>query len=320
MSDWVFGVDGGGTNSRILVESLDGRTLYESGGGSTNLDANAAEEVSEVLERLLAGAFGHGLEPGGCKAGYIGSAGVDTEADALTMETLLRNAFTRAAARAGNTAGSLPVFGASNDAEPALVGALADTEGFLLIAGTGSIAYGRTHDGEKARAGGWGHFLGDEGSAFWLAFEGVKRGIRSSEGRDLASGLLDAALDHFGLPDAGSLLPFTYWRFDKARFASFAPRVTALASAGDRLAAAIVAQAAEELTALVRSVHAKLAPRLQRSRLALYGGLLSGNLALKTAVSELVTATIPAMELVEPLGNAQAGACRLARESLRLAR
>jgi N-acetylglucosamine kinase-like BadF-type ATPase len=108
-------------------------------------------------------------------------------------------------------AGEPPAIGAGNDAEPALAGALADVEGFLLIAGTGSIAFARSSAGERARSGGWGHFLGDEGSAFWIAFEAIKRGIRSSEGRDRPSRLLDAATKHFGLDNAQALIPLTYW-------------------------------------------------------------------------------------------------------------
>ena len=198
----------------------------------------------------------------------------------------------------------------------ALSGALGDVEGFLLVAGTGSIAYGRTRTGKSARAGGWGHHLGDEGSAFWIAFEGIKRGIRSAERRECASGLIDAAIAHFGLPDMPSMIPFVYEHFSKARIASFAPIVAGLAEAGDPLARVILDAAAVELAALVVSVHDRLAGEMLHRRLALYGGLLANNHALRSEVVARIGVRLPDLEIVEPAGDATQGACRLARTML----
>lgn len=319
MGGWIFGIDGGGTGSRIRVESLPGSLLHQGQGGSTNIASNDPGVVSVELERLIAGAFETGLDPAACLAAYIGSAGVDRPDDRSMMANMLRASFFKAAGLTEGKAdrqGTGPQCGAGNDAEPALTGALGDLEGFLLIAGTGSIAYGRTRAGKTARAGGWGHHLGDEGSAFWIAFEGIKRGIRASEGRDTASGLIDAAVSHFGLPDAPSLIPFTYRNFDKARIASFAPLVAMLSDSGDALARSILDSAAAELAALVVSVHDRLAPDIDHRRLALYGGLLDNNRALRSDVTTRLHTCLPALEIVEPAGNAQEGACRLARSLL----
>lgn len=315
---WVFGIDGGGTSSRLRAESLSGTTLYEGGAGSTNINSNSPDSVLGTLATLLGGAFASGLSPLACRAGFIGSAGVDSEAGRRTMLGALGQAFRQAAA-SGNAddQGLHPILGAGNDAEPALVGALADTEGYLLIAGTGSIAYARSESGASARSGGWGHLLGDEGSAFWIAFQGMARGLRSIEGRDLQSAVLDAALEYFGLPDPQALIPFVYAHFDKARIASFAPRVAALATDGDLLARAIIEQAATELAGLVVSVHRQLGSVVRRSRLALYGGLLEKNAGLRTAVARQLERAVPDITIVQPKGDAQAGACLLARSLLR---
>jgi N-acetylglucosamine kinase-like BadF-type ATPase len=314
--DWVFGIDGGGTSSRIRAESLSGSLLYQGSGGSTNLNASDARSVSAELGRLVSGALASGLDPAECRSGFIGSAGVDLEQDRETMATALSEAFHGAARRARpDTVRRLygPAFAAGNDAEPALVGALDDLEGFLLIAGTGSIAFGRTRAGERARAGGWGHFLGDEGSAFWIAFEAVKRGIRAGESRDVQTTLLESALLHFRLQDAQSLIPFTYGNFNKATIASFAPLVAGAAAAGDALARDIMEHAAKELATLAISVFDALASRMVHPRLALYGGLLDKNEWLNAQVSARISAARPALAVVKPIGDAQTGACRLAR-------
>jgi N-acetylglucosamine kinase-like BadF-type ATPase len=312
MNEWVLGIDGGGTSSRIRVESMAGETFYQGSDGSTNLNSNDAAAVTTVLARLVSGAIAAGLDPEGCRAGFIGSAGVDLDEDRATMAEALANAFRSAAGSARKSTG--PAFAAGNDAEPALVGALADVEGYLLIAGTGSIALARTESGDSARSGGWGHFLGDEGSAFWIAFEAIKRGIRAKEGRDEQTRLLESALAHFGLADAPALIPFTYWDFDKARIASFAPRVAEAAEAGDALAAGIMDAAAAELAALAVSVHDMMEPRIVRKRLALYGGLLEKNRRLRSDVAGRILAARPGITIIEPAGDAQTGACRLARE------
>jgi len=312
MTSWVFGIDGGGTSSRLRAESLQGEPLYGGQGGSTNPNSNDAAAVSATLRGLLAGAFSSGLDPAGCRAGFIGSAGVDRPGDRPRMVEALSGAF---AAAAGGVAA--PPCAAGNDAEPALVGALGDTEGFLLIAGTGSIAYGRARDGSSVRSGGWGHFLGDEGSAFWIAFEAIKRGIRSSEGRDLATGLLEAAVNHFKLADERAFIPFTYSTFSKASTASFAPVVAEHAERGDALGMAIMEGAVAELAALAGSVYLRFKDSVSHPRVALYGGLLDKNRWLRAEVSKRIRADYPGLEPVDAVGDAQAGACRLARELAR---
>ncbi len=319
MIEWVFGIDGGGTSSRIRAESLAGSLLYQGYGGGTNLNARDVQSVKQTLTRLISGALSSGLDPAGCRAGFIGSAGVDLDDDRATMAATLSDAFRDAARSSSPDADqeiATPAFAAGNDAEPALVGALADLEGFLLIAGTGSIAFGRTRSGERVRAGGWGHFLGDEGSAFWIAFEAIKRGIRSSEGRDSPTTLLESAVLHFGLSDAQALIPFTYLNFNKATIASFAPRVAEAAAAGDALALDIMDHAATELVALAVSVYDTLAGRMSSPRLALYGGLLEKNRWLDANVATRITAARPGLQIVQPMADAQTGACRLARDLL----
>ncbi len=262
-----------------------------------------------MLEGLLEGVLASGLDPRACLAGYIGSAGVDRVESKLAMVETVRRAFLSVA----HLTGTGPLLEAGNDAEPALSGSLGDVEGYLLVAGTGSIAYGRTRSGRTARAGGWGHHLGDEGSAYWIAFEGVKRGIRSAEGRERASGLIEAAIAHFGLPDMPSLIPFVYKHFSKARIASFAPVVARMAEDGDPLARIIMDGAAEELVSLVASVHARLAEEIVHGRLALHGGLMDKNRQLRDAVATLLRNRLPELEIVTAAGDAPEGACRLAR-------
>ena len=335
-SRWVFGIDGGGTSARLRVESLSGELLFYGEGGSSNLRSKSRDEVLANLTGLFARAFSEGgLRPWLCDAGFAGSAGVDRPADKEPFADLVREAFVAAArkdldvattltattttATTATTATrtpeppALPRIGAGNDSEPALAGAIGGMEGILLIAGTGSIAYGRCRDGTEARAGGWGHLLGDEGSAFAVAFEALKRGIRSSEGRDLPTSLLGRGLAFFGLGEAEDLLPFVYEGLDKTRVAKFAREVARARDEGDGLAAAIFEEAADDLAGLVLSVERRLGSHIADKSLACRGGLIEGDAWLKAALAARLAKAAPGVRLVEARADAATGAVMLAR-------
>lgn len=123
-----------------------------------------------------------------------------------------------------------------SDAEGALRGALGGRPGVLILSGTGSIVLGRDARGRLARAGGLGPLLGDEGSAFWLGREWLRR----------RPGAAPTARALSRRPDA------------VVRVAALAPGVLARARRGDRLARAIVAEGQAHLAALAAGVARRL--------------------------------------------------------------
>lgn len=302
MSGWILGIDGGGTNARVRVESADGRELYRGRGAGTNPNAGGFDRAVAAIRGLVLGALDlAGLDAGSCAAAYLGGAGVDRPAEREAMTAVLAGLLPGARVDAGN------------DAEAALAGALRSPEGYLLIAGTGSIALARSRDDGRCRAGGWGHWLGDEGSAFWLAFEGLKAGIRAHEGRAPATALGEAALEFFGLSGYEGLVGLVYAGFDKAAIARFAVAVEEARALGDPVAVALFDEAACELAALASSVYLRFGGRIAERRIALYGGLMDNNIYLRTALVSRLRACRPELEPVAPVGSAEEGACILAR-------
>lgn len=128
-----------------------------------------------------------------------------------------------------------------SDAQVALLGALGERPGVLLLSGTGSIVVGRDTAGRWARAGGFGPLLGDEGSAFWLGREWLRA---TTGGEDF-----QAARRFMRGPDA------------VARIAALAPRVLARARRGDRRARAIVSAGQAELARQALDVSRRLGLR-----------------------------------------------------------
>src|ERR1700733_7704143 len=87
-----------------------------------------------------------------------------------------------------------------------------DAPGIVVIAGTGSIAYGRNAGGEAARAGGWGHMIGDEGSGYWIGREALAAVMRGADGRGPETGLTAEILAHFDVEDVSRLPRIVYDR------------------------------------------------------------------------------------------------------------
>lgn len=146
-----------------------------------------------------------------------------------------------------------------NDVVCGWAGALGGDEGINVVAGTGSIAYGEWQ-GRSARAGGWGELFGDEGSAYWIAREGLAAFSRMSDGRQPRSPLHERVQAHFQLAADLDLCAAIYGdaRGARSAIARLAPLVTEAAAAGDATARDILASAGRELAALVQAVSAQL--------------------------------------------------------------
>ena len=121
-----------------------------------------------------------------------------------------------------------------NDMVCSWAGSLACADGISVIAGTGSMAYGE-YAGRQARCGGWGELIGDEGSAYWIAREGMNLFSRMSDGRVAARPAVSLVRERLGLDVDLYLCARIYGVGADRRdaFAQFAPLVHEAAQAGD---------------------------------------------------------------------------------------
>lgn len=163
-------------------------------------------------------------------------------------------------------------------AHRAAFGALA---GVLVIAGTGSIAYGKNEKGETARAGGWGPAVSDEGSAFWIGREAVSAALRL---HDQASnnGLYSSIAQFWKVESAEDVIRVA--NADASRnFADLSFLITTLADKGDATAQAIMTRAGQELAGLAATVITRLWPPDAVVRVALAGGVLQSSSLIRHA-------------------------------------
>ena len=298
---YYFGIDGGGTHSRIAITDRDGKVLARSEAGSTNIYSVSKDEAFANLSRLLDSALETaGIEKNNLASGCLGSAGLGREEE----EKLFRTFFDKL------LGAEFPVK-LCTDGEALLCGGLENLEGYCLIAGTGSIALGRSVDGRLVRSGGHGYMLGDEGSAAWTGRIAIARTLRSIENRDLRTEMLGDILKTAGLAKSDDLIRYVHHDADKAKIAALAPVVTVAGRKGDPLALDILRRGAEELALLVKSVRAQ-SPWISRKELVLAGGVMEHDEILTGMLKEILGNEFPDLAISPPKGSALEGACMLA--------
>jgi N-acetylglucosamine kinase-like BadF-type ATPase len=244
-----LGVDGGGSKTRFLLIDAEGRVR----GAHTDGPAYHVEIGLETLERMLAHGIERTLEQAGIAPATLTFAflGLPAYGEDRTVQAELDAA----------PAAALPngQYRCGNDMVCGWAGALAGAEGINIVAGTGSIAYGE-YAGRCARAGGWGELFSDEGSAYWLAREGLRLFSRMSDGRSPRGALYEILRRHFALSDDLDLCAALYGKStsQRSQLAQLSRLVAEAASAGDAAARGLFTQAVSELADIVDAVRDQL--------------------------------------------------------------
>jgi N-acetylglucosamine kinase-like BadF-type ATPase len=244
-----LGVDGGGTKTSYAVIDADGHVRARRVGPSVSHLAQGFARATELLLDGIGSTLREAaLAPTDLTYAFLGlpSYGEDS-ATTAQMDLMPAGLLEVARYRCGN------------DMLCSWAGSLACADGISVIAGTGSMAYGE-YAGRTARAGGWGELIGDEGSAYWIAREGMNLFSRMSDGRASRGPLYELVRTRFGVALDLDLCAHVYGESASARgaFAGFAPLVHEAAQAGDAAAAEIFRRGADELIQCVRAVRQSL--------------------------------------------------------------
>ena len=286
-TSFFAGVDGGGTKTTVICRTTDGVPLGQKTFGPFNLNGIGEDAFRLLLDEIT----GYLRSLGDCQGACIGASGVDNS----LLQVLAKDAFSNAGIR---------LFLLS-DYEIAHAGALGGEEGIIVISGTGSVCYGRTKDGRSARSGGWGHLIGDRGSAYGLGHDAlcaVARDIDGCAGHTVLTSLFS---NQKGLTDQNTIISYVYSN-DKRAVSSLAPMVDKACASCDPVAMRIVEDNAEDLLADVLAVSDRLA--LTGCRIALLGGLLENDTRFRECFVRILGQSRPDLEVVTPLHNAAEGA------------
>jgi N-acetylglucosamine kinase-like BadF-type ATPase len=256
----VLGIDAGGTKTVCHLADETGALIAEARGGGANLQAAGELHVEKVLHDVMEAAIGErDIVPA---AICLGIAGVDRPDDSAVVRGIMR--------RIGFKARTLVV----NDALVALEAGAPGVPGVVIISGTGSIAYGRNSQQQGARAGGWGHVLGDEGSGYWIGRAALRAVLREADRRGPRTALTQLLLEHFDVAEAQSLIHEVYQnRLRPAAIGALAECVQAAFTSGDAAATGILRAAADELESAGLSVARRLGLDNDRFPFILAGGI-----------------------------------------------
>jgi len=258
---YFLGVDGGQSNTTAIIGDENGRVLGLGLGGPSN-HAGAVDGQAKFVDAIRASVGAACMQAGledwvRFSSSCLGFSGGPADKQLLLGQILASDRLV-----------------VTDDATIALSGALAGDPGIVIIAGTGSIAFGRNVQGRTARAGGWGYLFGDEGGAFWIVREALRAALRWEEGWGSPTALRAILLDGTGARNMNDLMHRCYTaEFPRPRVASLALQVNYAAEAGDPLARQILRDAARELAVLARAVRCQLFDAPESVSCAYAGGV-----------------------------------------------
>jgi N-acetylglucosamine kinase-like BadF-type ATPase len=306
---YLIGIDGGGTKCLGVIADEGGKELAREQAGAANLQQRGVEKattvVKSVVDKLLESQNANPEQIACLVAGLAGAGREDVRERA---ELLIKNCWT-----------DVPVQ-VVTDADVALEGAFSGEPGIVLVSGTGSICYGKNASGQTARAGGWGHLLGDEGSATWIAIKALKSALMMWDGR-LPNGELRNKLGaQLGVEDIADMVPEFYrGRITVSQIAGLSKLVFEL-SDDDHAARQIVLRAGRELGKLVVAVVRSLAVEEHMAKVALVGGVFSDKANRKKLLGPLkdeITRVCPDVNFKNPELEPVMGAIAMAKKALK---
>ncbi len=305
---YYLGIDGGGTKTTCAVGD-ESRTLATATAGPSNIvrvgEAQARESLLRSVRQACAAA---GITMAQVSRTCVGGSGAARPELAEFVRSALAEILTT----------PIDVVG---DMQIALEAAFDTGPGVMVIAGTGSIAYGRDAQGTTVRAGGWGFAIGDEGSAHWIGRTAVNAVLRAADPRDGAT----SDVTPVGSSLAGALLKAWGVRSldDLARAANsipppdFARLFPAVAASEDDLAIHVLTSAGRELAAaaavVIRHLFAK--DRSAVVPVAMTGGVFRHAPLVRQVFYNELAAMKPRGELNPEVVEPVEGALRMARRA-----
>ncbi|OIP71974.1 MAG: ATPase [Oscillatoriales cyanobacterium CG2_30_40_61] len=314
----VLGIDGGGSKTVCVLMNAKGEILGRGQSGPSNYQSigidTAKSNIISAIKQAVDQSFLalEGLVK--IQGISLGLAGAGRAEDINLIRNLIKDIQTNP---------ELPIewkltpknIIINSDSVIALVGGLGHSVGIVVIAGTGSHIFGKNRQGITKRVGGWGYILGDEGSGYDIAIQGLKAALRSHDGRLESTNLIPQFQEVLKLNSIEELIPIIYrqgWGVKK--IASLAPIVDQAAAEGDPVAQNIIKNAVNELVLATEVAIKALFEPTESFEIVVTGGVWQGLANFRHQFEVKVNAIAPLANIISPRHEPAYGAGLLALE------
>jgi N-acetylglucosamine kinase-like BadF-type ATPase len=239
-----LGVDGGGSKTAFALIDDAGHVIARATAPASYYFNEGFDVVERVLAQGVADICGQaGIDTSDIGAAFFGIPGYgEASGDIEQLDAV-----------PGRVLGH-DLYSCDNDMVCGWAGSLAGEDGINIISGTGSMTYGE-RQGTGCRVGGWGELFGDEGSAYWVATQGLNAFSRMSDGRLTRGPLYTLIKERLQLVEDLDIVSLVIdkWAGNRASIAALATTVCEAARMDDEASARILSAAADELAALVET-------------------------------------------------------------------
>jgi N-acetylglucosamine kinase-like BadF-type ATPase len=298
MQNYVIGMDGGGTKTEVYVTDRAKNILLHFIGGAINYNGGSKAFIDSNLQTILQRIKEEGYTPEACSGICIGAAGTSNPiVNKQIKENVLKFRY------------ECPI-SILGDVETAFAGALENKPGFILIAGTGSICYGKDENGKVYRTGGFGHIIGDEGSGYAIARDILAAVARAQDGRGEPTILTDMVYKYLKIRSIEEMIGYIYHPGrSKKEIAELSVLIQEAYAIKDTTAICIVKKCALDLLDLVTPL---LVKGEESPSLAVSGSILLKNGDIYKEFVSRMNEAFPRTEIIKPHHDAAYGAVLLA--------
>ncbi len=299
-SPLFLGIDGGGTRTTAWLADGQGCVRARAEAGPSNplkvgVELAEREILTAAARALRSARRQQRLLAGVC----LGLAGADRPAVQRKMLRWLRRAI---------PARSHLV---TSDAAITLEAALGGQPGIVVMAGTGSIAYGRSGDGRVGRCGGWGVPFDDQGSGYDLGRKAVTAALRAFDGRGPQTALGLMVCRALKLREVTEIVER---RLAQHQIAALFPLVIEAAHRRDTVAQRLLDEGGRDLAELAWTLLRRLPPLPTPTRVVCAGGVFEASPAVRRRFAKYLRPHAPRLRISMLQGRPVEGALELARK------
>jgi N-acetylglucosamine kinase-like BadF-type ATPase len=305
--NYIIGIDGGGTKTECVLSDSKFNIIDTSFGEASNFLVFGIDKVNKRLYELINRCLKKNkLKFENLSAIIIGTAGAGRIKDAEN----LRSSFIKFLKSKKINFKNFYVF---SDARIALEGAFSGKPGSILIAGTGSIMFGKDKVGKIHRVGGFGRLIGDEGSGYSLGRKGLNAVSKELDGRGKKTEITKLIRKKYKIQSADDLIISVYR--EKLDIASVVPLVLKAAGKKDAIASKIINEETGELIFHIKAMYEKLNQKILE--VSFIGGIVENKNTFSDLLRKKINKELPKIIVTKPQKQPAFGALLLAGERIR---